>query len=180
MVKRIRANIPMVKDAGGLGFSDLEFTDIAQLGIPTYVARAALEWNTKVNVDDVLDDFYSKWFGPAAALLVIKVLAMFRDPFSRLYRYVSDRLAVRSQNQALNLPHLGPPYRAIFRRVQTMTPDNVIPDRFQVKRCVRAVVALVIRYPRPCADPERAFRTRGFFPTRSRPLSRGCYHATTS
>ncbi len=66
MVKRIRANIPMVKDAGGLGFSDLEFTDIAQLGIPTYVARAALEWNTKVNVDEVLDDFYSKWFGPAA------------------------------------------------------------------------------------------------------------------
>ena len=67
MVKRIRANIPMVKEAGCLGFSDLEFTDMSQLGIPTYVVRAALEWNTKVNVDEVLDDFYSKWFGPAAA-----------------------------------------------------------------------------------------------------------------
>jgi hypothetical protein len=67
MVKRIRSNIPMVKDVGCLGFSDLEFIDLSQLGIPTYVARAALEWNTKVNVDEVLEDFYSKWYGPAAA-----------------------------------------------------------------------------------------------------------------
>jgi hypothetical protein len=66
MVKRIRANIPLTKEAGCLGFSDLEFTDISQLGIPTYVVRAALEWNTKVDVDAVLADYYDKWFGPAA------------------------------------------------------------------------------------------------------------------
>ncbi len=66
MVKRIRRNIPMAQEAGILGFHDLEFADISQLGIPTYVVRAALLWNTKVNVDEVLEDFYTKWFGPAA------------------------------------------------------------------------------------------------------------------
>ncbi|MDO8587516.1 MAG: DUF4838 domain-containing protein [Armatimonadota bacterium] len=66
MVKRIRTNIPLVKEAGSIGFCDQDWIDILQLGIPTYVARFALEWNTKVNLDAVLDDFYSKWFGPAA------------------------------------------------------------------------------------------------------------------
>ncbi|MDO8586578.1 MAG: DUF4838 domain-containing protein [Armatimonadota bacterium] len=66
MVKRIRANIPMTRDTGCLGFNDLEFTDISQLGIPTYVVRAALEWNTEADVDAILADYYRKWFGPAA------------------------------------------------------------------------------------------------------------------
>jgi hypothetical protein len=66
MVKRIRTNIPMVKDAGSIGFCDQDNVDIMQLGIPTYVSRFALEWNTKVDLDAVLADFYQKWFGPAA------------------------------------------------------------------------------------------------------------------
>jgi hypothetical protein len=67
MERRIATNIPMIKDAGAIGFHDQEWIDLSQLGLPTYVARMALEWNTKVSVDGVLDDFYSKWFGPASA-----------------------------------------------------------------------------------------------------------------
>jgi len=66
MVKRLQASIPMVKEAGAIGFHDQEWIDISQLGIPTYVTRFALEWNAKANADAVLVDFYSKWFGPAA------------------------------------------------------------------------------------------------------------------
>ena len=66
MAKRLRANIPMVKDAGAIGFHDQEWADMSQLGLPTYVTRFALEWNTKANVDAILADFYRKWFGPAA------------------------------------------------------------------------------------------------------------------
>ena len=69
MEKRIRTNIPLVKEAGSIGFCDQDWIDIMQLGIPTYMTRFALEWNTKANVDAVLDDFYGKWFGPSAAYM---------------------------------------------------------------------------------------------------------------
>ena len=36
-------------------------------GIPTRLARAALEWDTKTDVDALLADFYTRWFGRAAA-----------------------------------------------------------------------------------------------------------------
>jgi hypothetical protein len=67
MTKRIRTNIPMIKQAGAIGFRDQEWIDLSQLGLPTYVARFALEWNTKADVTAILNDFYSKWYGPAAA-----------------------------------------------------------------------------------------------------------------
>jgi hypothetical protein len=64
--KRIAADIPLVKEAGSIGFSDQEWKDMSQLGIPTYLTRFALEWNTKTDVKALLNDFYEKWFGPAA------------------------------------------------------------------------------------------------------------------
>ncbi|MDO8586579.1 MAG: DUF4838 domain-containing protein [Armatimonadota bacterium] len=67
MTKRIRTNIPMIKEAGAIGFRDQEWIDLSQLGLPTYVARFALEWDTRADVDAILADFYEKWFGPAAA-----------------------------------------------------------------------------------------------------------------
>jgi hypothetical protein len=66
MAKRIATNIPMIKEAGAIGFRDQEWIDLSQLGLPTYVVRYALEWNTKADVNAALEDFYTKWFGPAA------------------------------------------------------------------------------------------------------------------
>jgi len=66
MTRRVRSTVPMTKAAGSIGFLDQEEADMSLLGIPTYVARTALEWNTKANVDAILADFYAKWFGPAA------------------------------------------------------------------------------------------------------------------
>jgi hypothetical protein len=63
--KRIAADVPMVKEAGSIGFADQEWRDISQLGIPTYLTRFAMEWDTKTDVRALLNDFYSKWFGPA-------------------------------------------------------------------------------------------------------------------
>jgi len=67
LVHRVRANIPLLKKAGIIGFLDEDGDDIAVLGIPTYAVRMALEWNTSADVDAILADFYAKWFGPAAA-----------------------------------------------------------------------------------------------------------------
>ena len=67
MTRRVRRNIPLLKDAGVIGFLDQEEADMSMLGIPTYVARLPLEWNVRTDVDAVLNDYYAKWFGPAAS-----------------------------------------------------------------------------------------------------------------
>jgi len=67
LVHRVRVNIPLLKQAGIIGFSDEDGDDMAVLGLPTYAVRMALEWNTRADVDAVQADFFRKWFGPAAA-----------------------------------------------------------------------------------------------------------------
>jgi hypothetical protein len=66
MTRRVRSTVPMTKAADSIGFLDQEEADMSLLGIPTYVARLALEWDTEADVDVILADFYHKWFGPAA------------------------------------------------------------------------------------------------------------------
>jgi hypothetical protein len=66
MVHRIRRNIPLLKEYGLIGFLDQDEADMSLTGIPTHIVRAALEWNTKADVEAVLDDFFAKWFGAAA------------------------------------------------------------------------------------------------------------------
>jgi len=67
MVHRVRRNIPLLKQWGLLGFHDQDEADLALTGLPTRIVRAALEWDTKTDVDALLGDFYARWFGPAAA-----------------------------------------------------------------------------------------------------------------
>ncbi len=38
----------------------------AKCGLPTRLVRAALQWDTNADVDALLDDFYTHWFGNAA------------------------------------------------------------------------------------------------------------------
>ncbi len=67
MVDRVRRNIPLLKKWGLLGFHDQDEADWSLTGIPTRLVRAALEWDTEANVDELLEDFYARWFGRAAA-----------------------------------------------------------------------------------------------------------------
>lgn len=66
MVHRLRRNIPLLKKWGVIGFHDQDTSNWAMSGIPTRLVRARLEWDTKADVDAILQDFYSKWFGAAA------------------------------------------------------------------------------------------------------------------
>ncbi|HMC27784.1 MAG TPA: DUF4838 domain-containing protein [Verrucomicrobiae bacterium] len=66
MVSRLRRNIPLLKEWGLIGFHDQDEADWALTGIPTRLVRAALEWDTKTEVDGFLSDFYTRWFGRAA------------------------------------------------------------------------------------------------------------------
>jgi len=67
MVHRLRRNIPLLKQWGALGFHDQDEADWMLTGIPTRLVRAALEWDTRTDVDALLADFYARWFGRAAA-----------------------------------------------------------------------------------------------------------------
>ena len=67
MVHRIRRNIPLLKQWGVIGFFDQDEADWALAGIPTRLVRARLEWDVTTDVNDVLHDFFDKWFGKAAA-----------------------------------------------------------------------------------------------------------------
>jgi hypothetical protein len=67
MVHRLRRNIPLLKEWGVLGFHDQDECDWSMSGLPTRLIRARLEWDTHANVDAILDDFYAKWYGAAAA-----------------------------------------------------------------------------------------------------------------
>ncbi|MGQ9592104.1 MAG: DUF4838 domain-containing protein, partial [Planctomycetota bacterium] len=66
MVHRIRRNIPLLRDWGCIGFFDQEECDWSLTGLPTRIVRARLEWDADADVDAILEDFFSKWFGPAA------------------------------------------------------------------------------------------------------------------
>jgi len=66
MVSRIRKNIPMLKEWGLFGMFDQDEADWSLTGIPTRYVRTKLMWDTEVDVDAVLDDFFDKWFGAAS------------------------------------------------------------------------------------------------------------------
>lgn len=67
IVHRLRRNIPLLKQWGVLGFHDQDEADWALSGLPTRIVRARLEWDTQADVDAILEDFYAKWYGRAAA-----------------------------------------------------------------------------------------------------------------
>jgi hypothetical protein len=66
MVHRLRRNIPLLKEWGVVGFNDQDEADWDMSGLTTRLVRAALEWDTKADVDAILDDFYARWYGKAA------------------------------------------------------------------------------------------------------------------
>lgn len=65
-VHKIRRDIPLYKKWGVIGFWDEARNVWAEAGIASRYVRAKLEWNADADVDAILDDFYSKWYGPAA------------------------------------------------------------------------------------------------------------------
>jgi len=67
MVHRLRRNLPLLKRWGVLGFHDQDEADWSLSGVPTRIVRAGLEWDTGADVDAILDDYYARWYGPAAA-----------------------------------------------------------------------------------------------------------------
>jgi hypothetical protein len=63
---KLRRDFPLMKKWGVMGFHDESRNVWAEAGIASRYLRAQLEWNADADVDAVLDDFFSRWYGRAA------------------------------------------------------------------------------------------------------------------
>jgi hypothetical protein len=63
---KLRRDFPLMKKWGVMGFHDESRNVWAEAGIASRYLRAQLEWNADADVDALLDDFFSKWYGRAA------------------------------------------------------------------------------------------------------------------
>jgi len=63
---KLRRDFPLMKKWGVIGFHDESRNVWAEAGIASRYLRAQLEWNADADVDAILDDFFDKWYGPAA------------------------------------------------------------------------------------------------------------------
>jgi len=64
---KLRRDFPLMKQWGVMGFLDETRNVWAECGIASRYLRARLEWDADADVDAILDDFFRKWYGKAAA-----------------------------------------------------------------------------------------------------------------
>jgi hypothetical protein len=64
---KLRRDFPLMKRWGVMGFWDENRNVWAEAGIASRYLRAQLEWDADADVDAILDDFFTRWYGPAAA-----------------------------------------------------------------------------------------------------------------
>jgi hypothetical protein len=65
VIHTMRSDIPYYRNKGIEGFYTQTSDDWSKLGLNFYVA-AKLCWNADLNVDDLIDDYFDKFYGPAA------------------------------------------------------------------------------------------------------------------
>lgn len=66
LTRKLAHDIPLLKKWGVIGFVDESRNIWAESGITTKYIRARLEWNTKADVNALLNDYFSRWYGAAS------------------------------------------------------------------------------------------------------------------
>lgn len=67
LTRKLARDYPLMKKWGCIGFGNESRNQWMETGIPTKYVRARLMWDASADVKGMLDDFYSHWYGPAAA-----------------------------------------------------------------------------------------------------------------
>lgn len=65
-IRKLRHDMPLLKQWGVIGFDDETRNVWAECGIPSRYLRARLEWDVHTDVDTVVNEFYDNWYGNAA------------------------------------------------------------------------------------------------------------------
>jgi hypothetical protein len=156
MVHCIRADIPFLRQHEGWGFyTQWSRADVASAGLDFYVA-AKLLWNARLNVDALLDDFFAKFYGPAA------------EPMKRIYDRL-EQAAARSKLHAKGSsdckyifvgewfsPKILDPCFADLEEACKRTTDEEILRRIAVQEAVLTYARLMCRYQEELARLHRA------------------------
>lgn len=161
MVHRIRRNIPLLKEWGLLGFHDQDEADIALTGIPTRLVRARLEWNTRVDVDAILDDFFTKWFGPAAEPMKAYYAAL-EDAFDKTHVHGHEDVIL----PVIYTDGLMATLDELMQAAESAARSEPVQTRMRMERgmydLLREYVAM-IKAERQCAFAEAAERAGRMF-----------------
>jgi hypothetical protein len=70
LARKHKRDMPLLKKWGVIGFSDEGRRVLAESGIAPPYLRARLMWDVGLDGDAVLDEFFAKWYGPAAKVAV--------------------------------------------------------------------------------------------------------------
>jgi len=66
VTRTLARNMPLIKKWGIVGFEDEQTYQWMAHGIQTFYLRAKLYWHANDNAKAILDDYFAKWYGPAA------------------------------------------------------------------------------------------------------------------
>jgi len=66
LARKYRRDMPLLKKWGVIGFFDEGRRVLAEAGIAPPYLRARMMWDASLDADAMLDDFFTKWYGPAA------------------------------------------------------------------------------------------------------------------
>src|SRR6185437_12774739 len=66
LTRKIARNTPLMKDWGVFGFQDEQTYPWMAHGITSFYLRGKLYWHAHDDAKAILDDYFTKWYGPAA------------------------------------------------------------------------------------------------------------------
>lgn len=66
LTRKIARNTPLMKKWGIAGFQDEQTFSWMAHGITSFYLRSKLYWHADGNAKDILNDYFEKWYGPAA------------------------------------------------------------------------------------------------------------------
>jgi len=125
-VHRLREQIPLFRKAGVYGWR-VETYPHWGAQLPGHYVAARLMWNADTDVDALLDDFFARFYGPAA------------EPMGQYTRLLDAALrdADHHTGSAWDMPHLYPPAlraqaRALLQRGRDLAGDTLEGRRVQM------------------------------------------------
>ena len=129
MVHRERVDIPLLAEWGMWGFFDQDEPDWSLTGIPTHYVRAALQWNADADVDAILEDFFTKWYGPAA-----EPMAAYYDTLERAFADSEEHAHENIILPVIYTPELIDTLGGHIEQAESLVTDDAHRQRVQVDR----------------------------------------------
>lgn len=133
-IHAIRTYLPYYKKHGVVGFTTEGHNSFLRTGMNYYI-RAKLMWDTTADVDAILEDFYTKFFGPAA------------DPMQKFIEDI-ENMAASSQSHITWTPLISswrpiyPPEAVVALGRHLDAAEKAVGDREPYRTRVRAYRAV--------------------------------------